>query len=173
MVGEAIGVKVSFGPEYASGQLAQIDLSAPTGIVDDRIQVQVELLPADSANQFEQPALAGHVGRDLSSKIAGRFSLAANLREYQPENVVHYSAGRHEFDRRNDDAFLEDFSKYSDAGRRAPAHVHVVGEVGQVTNRLDSLKHRRNHSHVVQMNPAVIGVIGNQHIARLKLLLAV
>ncbi len=172
-VGKAIVVDLTFSFERAAWEPAKLGPGARRGVFDERVDVGGDGRATKPREQLRKSALPGHVCRDLGAQVAGGFSLAPNLGEDEPKDVVDDRTVRDQADDWNDHALLEDLAKGADGGRRTTADVDVVGQVRDVAEKLAVVEHRRDHGDVVEVNPAAVGIVGNEHVAGLEAFRAV
>ena len=168
--GEPVIVHKALGAILAPGQLRELRGRAPVGVGDQLVHVEVHRLRAVAVEQRREPPRAGIVGGDLRAEVARGLAFGADLGKDQPEHVVHDPAGPHHLHRGDDDPFLVDLAERADARRRAAAHIHMMGEIAEITLDLAPVVEGRDHDDVVQMRAARIGVVDDQMVAGAEVL---
>jgi hypothetical protein len=68
--------------------------------------------------------------------------------------------------RRDDEPLLIDLARHPDAARSAPAHVHVMRDVGHVAQQHAVVEDRRDERDVVEVDAAQVGIVDQDAVAR-------
>ena len=93
------------------------------------------------------------------------------------QNILKTSVSRspraRDLDDREDDALLVDLPAGGEAARIGAADVDVVREIGGIGDDPPAVEDRREHDDVVQMHAALVGVVGDELVARLQIARAV
>ena len=148
----AVAVQVTLAGKYTLGQLRQLSLRAPVGVLNQLIDVALDRVHAHAVQQRGHPAYAGIIGRDLGAEVAGRLSLCSDLSKHQVEDIAVDLPFHHELDRWNDYSFLIDFAECSYAGWGAAPYVNMMGQACHVADNVAVVEDRRYESNVIQVN---------------------
>ncbi|HVA86929.1 MAG TPA: hypothetical protein VNF73_11520, partial [Candidatus Saccharimonadales bacterium] len=80
-IAEAVAIEGALGEKRAARQLFQLELNATVGVVDQRVDAEVDDVQAQTGDEIAEAASTGDVCRDLGAQVAGRLALAADLGE--------------------------------------------------------------------------------------------
>ncbi len=109
VLGESVIVDEAFGRKFAGWKFRYFCFGPARRVLDDFVNIAVKLVETIAVDDFADSYCASSIGSDLGTEISGGFSFRPDLRQDEPEQVIIDFVFRHQFDGRDDDAFLEDF----------------------------------------------------------------
>jgi hypothetical protein len=117
----------------------------------------------DQRQQARFPdALCGQLRFQVAQALVRR---AAVGRDHGEQGLVALP-GVDQLDRRKDDALLVQLGAQGQRARRHATHVGVVRAAGDEKADLVAQENRRDHRHVGEVRPAVVGIVEQDHVAR-------
>ncbi len=173
LVGVPVVVDGAFGPVRARREPGDLGADAPLRVLEQLLHRSAERRVGETPGQRLQPPHARCVGRDLGSEVTRRLVLRADLRQDQPEDVVHDLPAGDDLYRRDDHALLEDLLEGADRRRRAPADIDVVREVRHIAEQPAVDMDRRDETDVVQVDAARVRVVRHDRVTGTEVLRAV
>ena len=165
VLGKAIIVNVTVGGKDTVGQLGNLHSRASLGISDELVEVKSKGLCSHPIHNCTQPAHTGGVRGHLRPEVTAGFTLRPNLRQHQPKDVGPHLSRMYQLHRRNDDTLLVNLTERTDTRRRTAAHIDMMGDIGDIAERLVVVVDGRNEGHIIEVATASIRVVDQEHIA--------
>src|SRR5262249_1125103 len=144
LIAYPIAVHGGLGSKTAVRELGKRRCRTPLSIVQQRRQVALQLRRAIALQQSFKTLYANPIPRGLRPEIAGELPCTAKVRANHGEQITVNLASFDKAHRRNDQAFLIDFTGHANAARRSSTDVDMMRNVRDIAEQVTAVKDRRN-----------------------------
>ena len=168
----AIAVHPGFADEGALRHGADLLAHAPIGIVVDRVDIVRDLIRAIFGNHLLEAPPAIPDRTELRHQIAIELIAVSDIGEIQPDDVVSRLTLLVELEGRDGEALLEDVARgggCAGGDERADVELMALGHAPEHVAAL--VEHRAGRDHIADMRVTAIGVVADDDIAVMNVVL--